>query len=95
VLAIVDRGMPRAKVAKPFGVSVSAIKRYLTLRRQTGGVRPKLILGPPARKRMMLEEQPTVTSIASPSASTSVPQVCPSSLSPRTRGSVKVFVKSA
>ncbi len=56
VLAAVDRGMPRAEVAKTFGVSVSTIKRYLKLRRQTGDVRPKPIPGPPARKRAILEE---------------------------------------
>ncbi len=38
------------------GVSVSTIKRYLRLRRQTGDVRPKPIPGPPARKRAVLEE---------------------------------------
>ena len=56
VLAAVDRGMPRAQVAKTFGVSTSTIKRYLKLRRQTGDVQPKPIPGPPARKRMILEE---------------------------------------
>ncbi len=50
VLAAVDRGMPRAEVAKTFGVSMPTIKRYLKLRRETGGVEPKPILGPPARK---------------------------------------------
>jgi transposase len=57
VLAAVDRGMPRAEVAKTFGVSVSTIKRYLRLRRQTGDVSPKPIPGPPARKRALLEEE--------------------------------------
>ena len=57
VLAAVDRGMPRAQVAKTFGVSVSTIKRYLRLREQTGDVNPKPIPGPPARKRMILEEE--------------------------------------
>ena len=56
VLAAVDHGMPRAEVARTFGVSVSTIKRYLKLRRQTGDVRPKPIPGPPARKRAILEE---------------------------------------
>jgi transposase len=56
VLAAADRGMPRAEVAKTFGVSVSTIKRYLRLRRRTGDVRPKPIPGPPARKRALLEE---------------------------------------
>jgi transposase len=56
VLAAVDRGMPRAEVAKTFDVSVSTVKRYLKLRRQTGDVQPKPIPGPPARKRTILEE---------------------------------------
>jgi transposase len=41
---------------KTFNVSASTIKRYLRLCRQTGDVQPKLIPGPPARKRMILEE---------------------------------------
>ena len=56
-LAAVDRGMPRAQVAKTFGVSASTIKRYLRLREQTGDLQPKLIPGPPARKQMILEEK--------------------------------------
>jgi transposase len=51
VLSAVDRGMPRAaEVAKTFGVSMPTIKRYLKLRRETGDIEPKPILGPPARK---------------------------------------------
>jgi transposase len=57
VLAAVDRGMPRAQVAKTFGVSVSTIKRYQKLRNETGDVQPKPIPGPPARKRALLEEE--------------------------------------
>jgi len=58
VLAAVDRGMPRGEVAETFvGVSVSTVKRYLRLRRETGGVvEPKPIPGPSARKRAALEE---------------------------------------
>lgn len=55
-LAAVDRGMPRREVARTFGLSVSTLKRYLKLRRETGGVEARLILGPPARKREILEE---------------------------------------
>jgi transposase len=47
--------MPRAQVAKTFGVSTSTIKRYLRLRQQTGDVEPKPIPGPSARKRALLE----------------------------------------
>jgi len=57
VLAAVDRRMPGAELAKTFGVSASTIKRYLRLRRQTGDVQPKPIPGPPARKRVLLEEK--------------------------------------
>jgi transposase len=56
VLAAVDRGMPRAQAARVFGVSVSTIKRYLRLRRETGGVEARPIPGPQARKRAALEE---------------------------------------
>jgi len=56
VLAAVDRGMPRKGVAETFGVSVSTVKRYLRLRRETGGVESRPIPGPPARKREILEE---------------------------------------
>ena len=37
VLAAVDRGVPRQEIAGTFSVSVSTIKRYPRLRRQTGG----------------------------------------------------------
>ncbi len=61
VLAAVDNGTPRAEVAKTFGVSVSTIKRYLRLRRETGKVQPKTMPGPPPRKgaalRAWLPEQ--------------------------------------
>ena len=50
VLAAVDRGAPRGEVAATLGVSVPTIKRYLRLRRETGGVEPTPIPGPPARK---------------------------------------------
>ena len=56
VLVACDRGMPRGEVAETFGVSVSTVKRYLRLRRETGGVEAKPIPGPPARKREALEE---------------------------------------
>lgn len=56
VLAAVDRGRPRPEAARTFSVSVSTIKRYLRLRRETGGVEAKPIPGPPAPKRRVLEE---------------------------------------
>lgn len=57
VLAAVDRGVPRQETAGTFSVSVSTIKRYLRLRRQTGGVEARPIPAPPARKRAALEER--------------------------------------
>ena len=50
VLAAVDRGMPREEIAQVFGVSAPTVRRYLRLRRETGGVEPKPVPGPPARK---------------------------------------------
>ena len=55
VLAAVDRLMPRAQAAKVFGVSLPSIKRYLKMRRETGDVEPKPLLGPRARKGAVLE----------------------------------------
>jgi len=57
VLAAVDRGTPRAEVARTFGVSPAAVKRYLKMRRETGDVEPRPIPGPPARKREALRER--------------------------------------
>lgn len=56
VLAACDRGMSRREVARIFGLSVSTVKRYLKLHRETGGVEARPIPGPPARKREILEE---------------------------------------
>src|SRR5215207_3875992 len=55
VLAAVDRGMPREEIARVFGVSAPTVRRYLKLRRETGGVEPKPVPGPPARKGAALE----------------------------------------
>ena len=41
VLEAVDRGMPRAEVARSFGVSLPSIKRWLKRRRETGEVGAK------------------------------------------------------
>ena len=56
VLDAVDRGMPRAEVAKIFGISLPSIKRWLKRRRETGEVGAKVPTGPPAIKGVMLEE---------------------------------------
>ena len=42
VLAAVDRGMPREEIARVFGVSAPTVRRYLRLRRETGGVEGRL-----------------------------------------------------
>ena len=55
IVAACDRGMPRKEVARIFGVSEPSVRRYLRLRRQTGGVDPKPVPGPPARKGEALE----------------------------------------
>lgn len=66
VLAACDRGMPRAEVARVFGVSAPTIRRYLRLRRETGDVEPKPVPGPPARKGQALEEQLPAQARANP-----------------------------
>jgi transposase len=55
VLSAVDRGTPKAEVARVFGVSAPTIRRYLRLRRETGDIEPKPVPGPPARKGRALE----------------------------------------
>jgi transposase len=50
VLAAVDRGRPRAEVARTFQVSLASLKRWLKQRREVGHVEPKPIPGPPAPK---------------------------------------------
>ncbi len=55
ILAACDRGTPRKEVSRIFGVSEPTIRRYLRLRRETGGVDPKPAPGPPARKGRALE----------------------------------------
>jgi transposase len=56
VLDAVDRGMPRAEVARTFGISLPSIKRWLKRRRETGEVDAKAPPGPPALKGAMLGE---------------------------------------
>ena len=55
ILAACDRGMPRREVARIFDVSEPTIRRYLRLRRETGGVDPRPVPGPPARKDEALQ----------------------------------------
>jgi transposase len=54
VLDAVDRGMPRAEVARTFGISLPSIKRWLKRRTETGEVGAEAPPGPPAVKGTML-----------------------------------------
>ena len=56
VVAAVERGMKRADAVETFAVSLPTIKRWLKQRRETGGLAPKPIPGPPAFKREALLE---------------------------------------
>lgn len=55
IVHAVEQGMPRAEIVKTFAVSRSTIKRYLKLRRETGGVSPKTIPGRPSKKGAALQ----------------------------------------
>ena len=46
IVAAVDGGMPRSEAARTFGVGRATVKRYLALRRQTGGLAPRPSRGP-------------------------------------------------
>ncbi len=54
VVVAVSSGMPREDVAMRFAVSVPTITRWLRLKRETGGLAPKPVPGPPAVKRSAL-----------------------------------------
>jgi transposase len=56
VVGAVERGMKRAEAGETFAVSLPTIKRWLKQRRETGGLAPKPIPGPPAIKRDALME---------------------------------------
>jgi len=56
VVEAVDGGLARAEAARRFAVSVPTIKRWLKQRRETGGLAPRPIPGPPALKRDALLE---------------------------------------
>ena len=47
-------GTPREDVAARFPVSVPTIERWLRLKRETGGLAPKPVPGPPAVKTTAL-----------------------------------------
>jgi len=50
VMAALDRGDRREGVAERFSVSVPTITRWVRRRRETGGLAPKPVPGPPAVK---------------------------------------------
>jgi transposase len=54
VVRAVAIGTPREDVALRFEVSVPTIERWLRLKRQTGSVAPRPLLGPPAVKTTAL-----------------------------------------
>jgi transposase len=56
VVRAVAIGTPRDEVAGMFAVSVPSIERWLRLKRATGGVAPRPLLGPPAVKTNALLE---------------------------------------
>ena len=49
-MAAIDRGERRGAVAERFSVSVPTITRWVRRRRETGGLAPKPVPGPPAVK---------------------------------------------
>ena len=56
VIAAVDGGMPRSEAARVFGVGRATVKRYLALRRETGGLAPRPRCGPSPIKMAALAE---------------------------------------
>jgi transposase len=58
VIAAVDRGMARKEVVRIFGVSEPTVRRYLRLRRETGGVEPKPPTGPRRKGAALLAALP-------------------------------------
>jgi transposase len=56
VVRAVAIGTPREDVAAMFAVSVASIERWLRLKRETGGLAPKPVPGPPAVKTTAVME---------------------------------------
>jgi transposase len=50
VMAAIDRGDRREEVAERFSVSVPTITRWVRLRRETNGLAPRPVPGPPSVK---------------------------------------------
>ena len=68
IVAAVDGGMSRSAAAHLFGVGRATVKRYLQLRRQTGGLTPRPRHGPPLRKTAALRELLPARLAAAPDA---------------------------
>ena len=49
VLAALDRGMPRSEVVTTFHISLASLKRWLTIRQNTGTLTPRAPTGGPSR----------------------------------------------
>jgi transposase len=60
ILAAVDAGDPKAAVARRFGVDRATVKRYIVLRRATGGIAPRP--RPGKRSRLSREYDPALWS---------------------------------
>ena len=56
IVAAVDGGMTRGEAARTFGVGRATVKRYLALRRRTGGLAPGRSRGPSPLKMSALAE---------------------------------------
>jgi transposase len=54
IIVAVDGGMSRSAAARVFRVGRATVKRYLALRRETGGLEPRLRRGQPATKTAVL-----------------------------------------
>ena len=65
-MATVDRGIPRAAVVEAFSVLPATVERWLKKRRETDGVEPEPIPGPPAHKREALPAAPPARAKANP-----------------------------
>jgi transposase len=68
IVAAVDGGMPRSEAARVFGVGRATVKRYLQLRRETGGLAPRPRRGPPPRKTAALRAALPARLAAAPDA---------------------------
>ena len=68
IAAAVDGGMPRSEAARVYGVGRATVKRYLGLRRQTGGLAPRPGRGPAPIKMSALAAARPARLAAAPDA---------------------------